>query len=75
MLCRCPFVGIEIGNDVTLCTLPRVQPYCTESCPSKLFDDKMTKENPDLLQALTNKGVNWVDLKRSEFVSKSFGNQ
>ena len=47
-----------------------MQPYCTESCPSKLFDDKMTKENPDLLQALTNKGVNWVDLKRSEFVSK-----
>jgi hypothetical protein len=39
------------------------------------FDDMVTKENPDFLQALTNKGVNLVDLNFCVLVSKSFGNQ
>jgi hypothetical protein len=61
-----------------LFTLPRSQPYTTWSNARGSFDltvCKIITEKPDCLQALTSKGVKWVNLNSGEFVLKLFGNQ
>jgi hypothetical protein len=69
-------LGISNRTNFTwVFTLPRPQPYNTQSYPDIVLVVKIINENPDFLQALTNKGVNLVDRKDGVFMLKSFGNQ